>query len=221
MEQAVSGSGVADVAPVEQQDERTRERLLRAAVLRVRPEGLRGSVGPRNRGDGRASPSPPSTTTSAARSASSRRCWRRRAASSRAPSTRRFSARARRASGCSRSAATSTVSSRRTCRPSASPTRCSSARSRARLRSTSRSSTGRSNRAVSQIVAEGQAAGEIVRAASPSDVALVIMGIIGVFAMRQLHQDVPPLGLDTMNRVFGLVFDGALGEQRQQGEQGQ
>jgi len=77
------------------------------------------------------------------------------------------------------------------------------------------------NRAVSQIVEEGQAAGEIIRAASASDVALVIMGIIGVFAMRQLHQDIPPLGLDTMNRVFGLVFDGALGEQRQQGEQGQ
>jgi TetR/AcrR family transcriptional regulator len=71
------------------------------------------------------------------------------------------------------------------------------------------------NRAVSRIVEEGQAAGEIVRAASPEDVALVIMGIIGVFAMRQLHNDIPPLGLDVMNRVFGLVFDGALGEQRQ------
>jgi TetR/AcrR family transcriptional regulator len=75
--------------------------------------------------------------------------------------------------------------------------------------------------AVRQIVEEGQAAGEIALAASPSDVALVIMGIIGVFAMRQLHEGIAPLGLDTLNRVLGLVFDGALGESRQQGERGQ
>jgi TetR/AcrR family transcriptional regulator len=75
--------------------------------------------------------------------------------------------------------------------------------------------------AVRQIVEEGQAAGEIISGASPSDVSLVIMGIIGVFAMRQLHHGIPPLGLDTLKRVLGLVFDGALGEQRQQGERGQ
>ncbi len=75
--------------------------------------------------------------------------------------------------------------------------------------------------AVQRIVAEGQAAGEITGAASPADVALVILGIIGVVATRQVHDGIPPLGLDTLNRVLGLVFDGALGEQRQQGERGQ
>jgi AcrR family transcriptional regulator len=75
--------------------------------------------------------------------------------------------------------------------------------------------------AVRQIVEEGQAAGEITSGASPADVALVIMGIIGVFAMRQLHHGIPPLGLDTLKRVLGLVFDGALGEQRKQGAEGQ
>jgi TetR/AcrR family transcriptional regulator len=74
---------------------------------------------------------------------------------------------------------------------------------------------------VQQIVAEGQAAGEITGDASPSDVGLVIMGIIGVIATRHLHSGIPPLGLDTLDRVLGLVFDGALGEQRQQGERGQ
>jgi AcrR family transcriptional regulator len=75
--------------------------------------------------------------------------------------------------------------------------------------------------AVRRIVEEGQAAGEIVRAASPTEVGLIILGIISVFAMRQLHDAMPPLGFDTLNRVFGLVFDGALVERRQQGEQGQ
>jgi TetR/AcrR family transcriptional regulator len=75
--------------------------------------------------------------------------------------------------------------------------------------------------AVQQIVEDGQAAGEITSGAAPSDVALVIMGIIGVFAMRQLHYGVPPLGLDTLKRVLGLVFDGALGDQRKQGDQRQ
>jgi AcrR family transcriptional regulator len=75
--------------------------------------------------------------------------------------------------------------------------------------------------AVRQIVEEGQAAGEIARAASAADVSLVIMGVIGVFAVRQLHYGFEPIGLETMRRVLGLVFDGALGEQRQQGERRQ
>jgi len=73
-------------------------------------------------------------------------------------------------------------------------------------------------RAVRQIVAEGQAAGEIAPAAAPSDIALVILGIIGVFATRHLHGGVEPLDLDSMKRVLELVLDGALGQQRQQGE---
>jgi TetR/AcrR family transcriptional regulator len=74
---------------------------------------------------------------------------------------------------------------------------------------------------VRRILADAQAAGEFTAAASTSDVALVIMGIIGVFAMRQIHYGVPPLGLDTLKRVLELVFDGALGERRKQGERGQ
>jgi TetR/AcrR family transcriptional regulator len=72
--------------------------------------------------------------------------------------------------------------------------------------------------AVRQIVADGQAAGEITPSASPADIALVILGIIGVFATRHLHGGVEPLDLDSMRRVLGLIFDGALGAHRQQGE---
>ena len=74
---------------------------------------------------------------------------------------------------------------------------------------------------VRQLVEEGQAAGEVDASASPADVSLLIMGIIGLFAVRQLHYGIPPIDLETMNRVVGLVFDGALGRKRQQGERGQ
>jgi AcrR family transcriptional regulator len=73
-------------------------------------------------------------------------------------------------------------------------------------------------RAVRQIVEQGQASGEIASTASPSDVALMMMGIIGVFAMRQLHYGIDPIDLGTLQRMVGLLFDGALVEQRQQGE---
>jgi AcrR family transcriptional regulator len=73
-------------------------------------------------------------------------------------------------------------------------------------------------RAVRQIVADGQATGEITPCASPGDIALIILGVIGLFASRHLHSGVEPLDLDSMKRVLGLVFDGALGAPRQQGE---
>ncbi len=73
-------------------------------------------------------------------------------------------------------------------------------------------------RAVRQIVADGQASGEIDASASPSDIALVILGVIGVFATRHLHNGLEPLDLESMKRVLGLIFDGALGAHRQQGE---
>lgn len=75
--------------------------------------------------------------------------------------------------------------------------------------------------AVRQIVEEGQAAGETALAASAADVSLLIMGVIGVFAGRQLHYGFEPIRLDTMRRVIGLIFDGAPEEQRQQGEREQ
>ena len=64
---------------------------------------------------------------------------------------------------------------------------------------------------VRQIVEDGQAAGEIAATASPSDIALMMMGIIGVFAMRQLHYGVAQVDLATLQRLVGLLFDGALG----------
>jgi TetR/AcrR family transcriptional regulator len=73
-------------------------------------------------------------------------------------------------------------------------------------------------RTVRRIVEEGQASGEIGSSASPSDIALVILGVIGVFATRHIHNGLEPLDLDSMKRVLGLIFDGALGAQRQQGE---
>jgi AcrR family transcriptional regulator len=71
---------------------------------------------------------------------------------------------------------------------------------------------------VRQIVEEGQASGEIASSASPSDIALVILGVIGIFATRHMHNGLEPLDVDSMKRVLGLIFDGALGAQRQQGE---
>ena len=71
---------------------------------------------------------------------------------------------------------------------------------------------------VRQIVEDGQASGEITASASPADIALVILGVIGIFATRHMHNGLEPLDLDSMKRVLGLIFDGALGAPRQQGE---
>ncbi len=68
-----------------------------------------------------------------------------------------------------------------------------------------------SERVVRQIVEDGQAAGEIAATASPSDIALMMMGIIGVFTMRQLHYGVAKVDLATLQRLVGLLFDGARG----------
>jgi TetR/AcrR family transcriptional regulator len=72
--------------------------------------------------------------------------------------------------------------------------------------------------AVRRIVEDGQRTGEITPCASPADIALVILGVIGIFATRHMHNGLEPLDLDSMKRVLGLIFDGALGAQRQQGE---
>lgn len=68
-----------------------------------------------------------------------------------------------------------------------------------------------SERVVRQIVEDGQAAGEIAATASPSDIALMMMGIIGVFTMRQLHYGVAKVDPATLRRLVGLLFDGARG----------
>jgi AcrR family transcriptional regulator len=68
-----------------------------------------------------------------------------------------------------------------------------------------------SERVVRQIVEDGQASGEIAPTASPSDIALMMMAIIGVFTMRQLHYGVAKVDLATLQRLVGLLFDGARG----------
>jgi TetR/AcrR family transcriptional regulator len=74
---------------------------------------------------------------------------------------------------------------------------------------------------VRKLVDEGQATGEIRRSANATDVSVIIMGIIGTLAMRQIHKDIAQLDADTLTRLVGLVFDGGLSGQREQGEQGQ
>ncbi len=73
-------------------------------------------------------------------------------------------------------------------------------------------------RVVRRIVEDGQATGEIGPAASASDITLMTMGIIGVFTMRQLHYGAARIDPATLQRLVGLLFDGAVGQQRQQGE---
>ena len=75
-----------------------------------------------------------------------------------------------------------------------------------------------SERVVRRIVEDGQATGEIAATASPSDIALMMTGIIGVFTTRQLHYGVATVDLATLQRLVGLLFDGARGQQWQQGE---
>jgi TetR/AcrR family transcriptional regulator len=68
--------------------------------------------------------------------------------------------------------------------------------------------------ALARIVQDGQASGE-VRAADPADVALAVSGVLLSSAERQLHPAIPPVGLDGLRRVLALVFDGVLQPQEQ------
>ena len=70
--------------------------------------------------------------------------------------------------------------------------------------------------ALGAIVKDAMAAGEM-REANPADVSIVVMGVVGTVAGRQLHPGMAPLGLDTMHRALNLVFDG-LFKQAEQGE---
>lgn len=60
------------------------------------------------------------------------------------------------------------------------------------------------------IVEAGQASGEVRACAAPGDVALAVMGVIGVLAGRQLHPRSEPTGVEVLHRVLALVFDGVL-----------
>jgi len=64
-----------------------------------------------------------------------------------------------------------------------------------------------------QIVEAGQAAGEL-RPALPEDVAMAVFGVIGASVARQLHPELEPVGVETLRRVIDLVFEGVLKERR-------
>jgi AcrR family transcriptional regulator len=66
------------------------------------------------------------------------------------------------------------------------------------------------NTLLERIIEQGQAQGEVCPGA-PADIALAVMGVIGMLAGRQLHApNSPPMTVEGMRRVMGLVFDGVL-----------
>lgn len=66
-------------------------------------------------------------------------------------------------------------------------------------------------RALKQIVEAGQATGEL-RPALAEDVAVAVFGVIGGCVGRQLHPELEPVGVETLRRVLDLVFDGVVKE---------
>ncbi len=73
--------------------------------------------------------------------------------------------------------------------------------------------------AVCRILEAGRAAGE-VRPVDPEVAALALMGIVGVCAAHQLHPERQPLGPDQLRRVIDAVCDGVLVSRRSADLQG-
>jgi TetR/AcrR family transcriptional regulator len=71
------------------------------------------------------------------------------------------------------------------------------------------------------LVEDGKTTGEIRQDVSSDDVALAIMGVLEGCWGRQLHPAFEPIDIDTLRRTVKLVFEGALNERRAQGEQTQ
>jgi AcrR family transcriptional regulator len=63
--------------------------------------------------------------------------------------------------------------------------------------------------ALERIVEDGLAAGEVPPARA-EDVALAVIGVIGACGVRQVRPGLEPVGLDGLHRVLGLLFDGVL-----------
>jgi TetR/AcrR family transcriptional regulator len=63
--------------------------------------------------------------------------------------------------------------------------------------------------AMDQIVRDGQANGE-VRAGSPQDIALALLGVVTEVFGRHLHPRMDQLGVAGLRRLLDLVFDGVL-----------
>jgi TetR/AcrR family transcriptional regulator len=71
------------------------------------------------------------------------------------------------------------------------------------------------------LVENGKTTGEIRQDVSSDDVALAVMGVLEGCWGRQLHPAFEPIDIDTLRRTVGLVFEGALNKRDAQGEQTQ
>jgi AcrR family transcriptional regulator len=64
--------------------------------------------------------------------------------------------------------------------------------------------------ALDRIVREGQERGEVVPAACGEDIAIALLGVVTAVFGRHLHPQIKPLGVDGLRRLLTLVFDGVL-----------
>ena len=59
------------------------------------------------------------------------------------------------------------------------------------------------------IIRDGQARGEI-RAGSPEDISLALLGVVTAVFGRELHPRLQPIGVPGLHRILDLVFHGVL-----------
>jgi AcrR family transcriptional regulator len=69
-----------------------------------------------------------------------------------------------------------------------------------------------------RIVEKGVASGEL-RAVDAADVAMALMGVVGAAASSTLHSSLGPVSEERLRRVLDLVFDGVFRERAEGGEQ--
>lgn len=72
--------------------------------------------------------------------------------------------------------------------------------------------------ALRKIVEAGVASGEL-RSVEPADVALAVIGVIGSASSRHLHPSLEPVSPERLRRVLDVVFDGVFRERREQGDE--
>lgn len=74
------------------------------------------------------------------------------------------------------------------------------------------------SRTIQRIVEDGQAAGEL-RRAPVFDTTVAVMGVLNGCLERQLHPALRPVGIEGLQRALAVLFDGIVNERRAQGEQ--
>ncbi len=67
--------------------------------------------------------------------------------------------------------------------------------------------------ALLRLIEDGQSTGEFRRLA-PADVALAVVGVLDATAGRQLHPVLEPVGVDGLRRLLNVIFDGILSERQ-------